>query len=89
MKSAIALFQLFAIPALAFPPWLLERGLEDHEMRRAAWIATEIEVEAAKHRRDELTSRAPGFDAEKQLIDVSGEHEWVRQPQLNPHASLD
>lgn len=77
MKSSLALFQLFALPALAFPPWLMERGLEDHEMRRAAWIAAEIEVEAAKYRRDGLTSRAPGFDAEKQLVDVTGEHEFV------------
>ena len=77
MKLDIALLPLAAFPALAFPPWLLERDLEDHEMRRAAWIAAEIEMEAAKYQREDLTLRAPGFDAEKQFIDVSGEHEWV------------
>lgn len=55
----------------------MERDLPDHEMRRAAWIAAEIEVGAAKYKRDGLESRIPGFDAEKQLVDVSGEHEFV------------
>lgn len=77
MKCAIALLPLAAFQALAFPPWLLERDLEDHGMRRAAWIAAEIEMEAAEYQREDLTLRAPGFDAEKQLVDVSGEHKWA------------
>lgn len=73
--SAITAAALFGLEALAFPAWLMDRGLPDEEVRRIARIAARIELDAANPR--QIGDRSVGFDAKAQYVSNTGDHAFV------------
>lgn len=74
--SYISAVAFFGMQALAFPPNLMDREIPEEEMRQLSQLAARIAEENSAVKRDSLGKRL-GFDAEKQLVSISGDHEFV------------